>query len=143
MLNQLRDKAHGITSSKGFWDSYNLIITALEKGVQLTPEQIEEVKRAFSSERLLLVVSEIGEMVEARRAGKKADWEAYDKETDGVEVNPDAFKEYIKDSPEDELADAMIRIFSMSGLEEINLQKHVSEKMRYNQSRERLHGKQF
>jgi len=148
MLNVFRDRANEITSSKGFWDDYKIIMkkvrdACINNGTALFNDQeISRIDEAFSNERLLMVISEIGEMVEAKRSGKKADWKSYNK-VNNIGFDPKAFKKHIKDSPEDELADAIIRIFSLAGLEGIDLQKHVSHKLIYNDSREYLHGKKF
>lgn len=59
----------------------------------------------------MLIVSELGEALEAHRKGKFADWERhdllYDYEDRGASMK---FEYYIKDTFEDEIADAAIRI---------------------------------
>ena len=53
------------------------------------------------------------------------------------------FRELIKDSLEDELADAVIRIADMCGYLGIDLEKHIELKMKYNATREYKHGKRY
>lgn len=70
---------------------------------------------------LMLIITEISEMVDADRKGKHADrvkFEANNKS--GSVINKDivfqvSFERYIKDSVEDELADICIRIFDFAG----------------------------
>lgn len=67
-------------------------------------------------ETLMLIVSELGEAVEAHRKGKFADTEKYHIEMktnefdDLIDLSKAIFEKHIKDSYEDELADTMIRI---------------------------------
>jgi NTP pyrophosphatase (non-canonical NTP hydrolase) len=49
----------------------------------------------------------------------------------------------VKDTFEDELADAAIRIFDLAHSKGIDLQKHIEAKMRYNATREHMHGKKY
>ncbi|MCD8207094.1 MAG: hypothetical protein LUD72_04060 [Bacteroidales bacterium] len=70
----------------------------------------------FSDEHaLMLVISELGEVVEADRKGLTADRELYNKRiAEGVKMEV-AFKECIKDTFEDELADVAIRLLCLGG----------------------------
>jgi NTP pyrophosphatase (non-canonical NTP hydrolase) len=93
-------------------------------------------------ERLMLVVSELGEALEADRTGKYAEPFVFMnmKHSD----HPiEYFKEHIKDTFEDELADVAIRLFDLAESKDINLQAHVAAKMAYNNTRERMHGKSY
>lgn len=76
---------------------------------------------------LMLVITELSEAVEADRKGKRAQWDAYDKDLnyycnwnkDSIgykEREIHAFSVYIKDGLEDELADAVIRLLDLAGL---------------------------
>ena len=64
---------------------------------------------------LMLVVSELGEAIEADRCGRRADMIAFEER---IHVYPDEverFRAYVKDSVEDELADVCIRLFDLCG----------------------------
>ncbi len=74
------------------------------------------------SEKVMLVVTELAEAVEAYRNGI-------------VKGEKDCFAE--------EIADAMIRICDIAGYLEIDLEKEITDKMDYNKSRPYLHGKKF
>lgn len=62
---------------------------------------------------MMLVISEIGEMVEADRKNRRANRAGFEKCV-GLTWN-DRFKDYVKDSLEDELADVCIRLFDYCG----------------------------
>ncbi len=122
--------------AKGFWDK--------ERNV---------------GEMLMLIVSELGEALDAHREGKRADLKEYKERI--IEVGKtfngseearedflahyamDLFKHRIKDTLEDELADAIIRIFDTCAYLEIDLETHIGLKMKYNTTREKLHGKKY
>jgi NTP pyrophosphatase (non-canonical NTP hydrolase) len=67
-------------------------------------------------ELLMLIVSELGEALEAHRCGKFADWKEYNRSIKEFYFTPEgSFKKHIKDTFEDELADVFIRIFDLYG----------------------------
>lgn len=55
----------------------------------------------------------------------------------------DIFETYIKDTFEDELADTVIRILDLCGARGIDIERHINLKLKYNRSRERMHGKAY
>lgn len=89
-------------------------------------------------ELLMLVVSELGEALEADRDNKYSKVSDKDKkmlsnlkDSDFVE----RFNAQIKDTFEDEIADAVIRLLGMSERLEIDIEWHVLQKMKYNKFR--------
>lgn len=79
-----------------------------------------DVERSYSH-WMMLVVSEIGEMVEADRKNRHADLAKYEEETKyGADVyDTDArspFEKYVKDSLCDELSDVCIRLYDFCGV---------------------------
>lgn len=100
-------------------------------------------------ELLMLITSELGECLEAHRKGRHADTEKFQREM--RDVNPDhmdapfkaIFERNIKDTVEDELADALIRILDMAAGLGIDIGWHVWAKLEYNATREALHGKKY
>ena len=134
-LNQLRDEIHENAKNKGFWDS---------------PRETGTL--------LMLCVSELAEAMEADRKGQYAkiddaefiidgrtireDLDLAIKENDMIKFE-DIFRTQVKDTFEDELADDMIRILDICGARSIDIEKHIELKMKYNQTRERMHGKKY
>lgn len=88
-FNKLAKEAHANAVKHGFWE-----------------------KRESNEHYLMLVVSEIGEMVEAHRTGKRANLEVYN---DGTFNSSENFKVLIKDTLEDEMADVAIRLGDLAG----------------------------
>ena len=99
---------HQIAKEKGFWDG-----------------QEEEYN---VGEKLMLVVSELGEAIEALRKGKRQDKDN---------------KTWQKDTFEDELADAIIRLLDLSEKEGIDMNWQIFNKLDFNKKREYKHGKKF
>lgn len=166
MDNQKALKAHAIAKSKGFWD-----------------------KERNEQELIMLIISELGEALEAHRKNRVADWFEFIHS----QQLPGDFEKYIKDTVGDELADAAIRImdymayrewevqvpeFNFSGVDnfgarlltivrvliyhqegnfnqalghldllcrdmKIDLSLHIDMKFKYNQTRDKLHGKAY
>ena len=82
-----------------------------------------EQKRSNIHE-LMLVVSELGEAVNADRNGKYANRERFENVLKEYNVPFSyAFDKCIKDTVEDELADAAIRILSLAGLNSADLEE--------------------
>ncbi len=102
-LNAMAERLYNIAASKGFHD---------------TPGNI--------GERLMLIVSELGEALEAMRAG-----------------NPPCEKCPEISSLEEEIADVFIRTMDLSHEFGVDLDKAVAVKSAYNEGRARLHGKKF
>ena len=90
-LTALRDECYKIACEHGFHD-----------------EQYSE--RHY----LCLVITELGEAVEADRKGRHADLASFNEVINGFACEI-AFDGYIKDTVEDELSDAAIRILDLAG----------------------------
>lgn len=124
VLNGLVEDVHDANEAKGFWDK--------ERNV---------------GELLMLVTSELGEALEAHRKGKFTDHRQF---TDSFLKNgtddssfKEAFQLHVKDTFQDEIADAIIRLFDLAGGMGIDIGWHIKNKLRYNSMRERLHGKKY
>lgn len=119
-LNELSKEIHRNAKSKGFYDqTFNI------------------------GEKLMLVVSEISEALEADRYDKRCRSSIAVKESDTWEEFEAAFEALVKDTVEDELADAIIRILDLAGYLEIDIDWHVRNKMKYNSRWQHLHGKKY
>lgn len=113
-MNVLSELVHTNALNKGFWSMCDNI-----------------------PEKIMLVVTELGEAVEALRKNKRC------------KINPDMafseeeFETFVKDTFEDEIADAIIRLLDLCGYLKIPIHQHIEGKMTYNLGREYLHGKSF
>lgn len=82
---------------------------------------------------LMLIVTEVAEMVEADRKNKRADRKSFETLRDMVfrrgdfkktdELHDQPFKVHIKDTLEDEMADVAIRLFDLAGALGIDFEK--------------------
>lgn len=137
-LNMLKYSIEAVNKAKGFHDG------------DITTDSICRV--------LMLVVTEICEAVERMRSvdSIKNEIQTTNKIVCGIAANnpvreieymskTDAliFKGAVKDSFGDEIADAIIRLFDLSGLLGIEIGEHIICKLMYNISRPYKHGKQF
>ena len=122
-INKLCEQAHRNAVAHGFYD-----------------DDIDE--HLLFTRNIALIHSELSEALEADRNGHRADWEAYDK-YDGRTTVEDNFVRHIKDSVEDKLADAVIRIFDYCGHAGIDLERHIRVKMAYNALRPAKHNKKY
>jgi len=92
-------------------------------------------------ELLMLIVSELGEALEAHRKDKFSDLLAL--QSCGFNNETMAFEEFVKDGFEDEIADTFIRLADMCGYLNIDIEAYINAKMAYNATREKLHGKRY
>jgi len=120
---------HFSDECKGFNRATQLIFTDNKaKGFWDKPRNVGEM--------LMLVTSELGEAMEAHRKGRFADWSNVKEEGFGFESG-------VKDTFEDEIADAIIRLLDMCGGLSIDIERHINAKLKYNRSRPHLHGKKY
>ena len=103
---------------------------------------------------LMLIVSELGEACEADRKNKHANLKEFEKlrsewsksglsEEGRKEVYKFAFEDRIKDTFEDEIADAFLRLMDLCGAYGIDIEKHIYYKQTYNRLRPNKHGKAY
>ena len=137
---------------KGFWESMIKVIGKMESYHEVdiggavrankifSDDQIKAVKKAFVSQKLMLVVSELGEATESHRKDIYADWDLFEEYMEDGQGFEFAFENSIKDSFEDEIADTVIRLIDLAEEMNIDLMKHIKYKMEYNSGREKMHG---
>ena len=134
-IKDLCKKAHKAAVDKGFWS-------------KKSPEGYWSTRITRNiSELLMLVVSELGEACEALRKGRRQDYKPVRLNVQLSKPN-DTWKVFmrkvwLKDTFEDELADAVIRICDLAESEGIDLEWQIKEKMKYNETRPMKHGKNF
>ena len=108
-IKDLCKEIHSNAIKKGFWETFNL------------------------GEKLMLIVSEVSEALEADRNSKRTKGSI--QAVNGWISDDDfkkAFSLRVKDTLEDEFADICIRVFDLVGKMEIDLEQHIQAKMRYN-----------
>lgn len=108
-LNKLRDKAYKTACDHGFHDK------------ELSNEHL-----------LMLVITELAEAVEADRNGKVAQRRMFEMNCGTPQEDPIhhwcfCFDHFIKDSVQDELADAVIRLLDLAGLRNIDIEDFTDE----------------
>lgn len=121
-INELTTLIHSRAREKGFYDDeFNL------------------------SEKLMLIVSELGEAQNSDRENRRANLEYFLERkkllSEGSLIK--CFESSVKDTLEDELADSIIRILDLCGYLKIDIGKHIELKMQYNLSRPNKHGKKY
>jgi len=144
MLNDLAKKIYQANVEKGFYEDNQEVIKFMESH-GATKQMIETVKKAVVGQRLMLITSEIAEALEGNRKDRNAKIESksyYDGLADNEMFNHE-FEKYIKDTTEDEMADALIRILDYAGAYGIDIDFHVKQKLRYNSLRPHKHGKTY
>ena len=104
---------------------------------------------------LMLIVSELGEALEADRKDRHADYEAFHKEFEkrAADVGnnsefrrmiyKETFENMCKDTFEDEIADAFLRLMDLCGAFNIDIEKAIRYKRDYNRLRPTKHGKAY
>jgi NTP pyrophosphatase (non-canonical NTP hydrolase) len=99
--------------------------------------------RKETGTHLMLITSELSEALEADRHNLFADKTRFEDDiNNGVDFKS-AFKNSIKDSYEDEIADVFIRLLDHCGYKGIDIDFHINQKIRYNKTREFRHGKKY
>jgi NTP pyrophosphatase (non-canonical NTP hydrolase) len=118
MFNELAKTIHEGNAERGFWEGNR---------------QLTEV--------VMLTVCELAEAIEADREKKWASENEYARYLNNPD--PAVFRETIKDTVQDEIADALIRILDFAHKFGIDLDFHVNAKLLYNSSRPHKHGKNY
>lgn len=107
MINELKERAYKIACEHGWYDVEHSVI-----------------------HELMLIITELSEAVNADRKMKYAQREMFERESVTPQPHPEkhwcfCFRTFIKDTVEDELADAVIRILSLAGKVGAELQEEL------------------
>lgn len=148
MNNRQAEAIYEANKAKGFWDDCENIPGLMAHHSDIfTYEEIQAVKRAFRSQKLMLTVSELAEALEADRKDHFAPASIFEIRRIALLANDDEFKRefenQIKNTYEDELADTYIRLLDQAGGYGVDLEMHVTAKLRYNKLRGHKHGKTY
>lgn len=143
-IREMTEYVHGIAKSHGFWEDIDTLS-------QVEGVNTKVVHSLVIGQKIALIHSELSEALEADRKGVWANKEEYENGTgitfddlvEDTNVQNTMFKRYIKDSVEDEIADAAIRIMDLCGYLGIDLEWHIEKKADYNNSRPYKHDKSY
>lgn len=109
-----------------------------------------DVSKENIGQTLMLVVSELAEALEADRKGRHTEERhirTFESDHNEKWARPahDAFsfESNIKDRFEDEIADTFIRLMDLCGGLNIDIDKHIEYKLKYNSMRQYKHGKAY
>lgn len=143
-IKEMTEYVHGIAKSHGFWEDTDNLMLSLGANTKV-------LQSLIIGQKIALIHSELSEALEADRKGIWANKEEYEIGTgitfddlvEDTNVQNTMFKKYIKDSVEDEIADAAIRIMDLCGYLGIDLEWHIEKKAEYNNSRPYKHDKKY
>jgi hypothetical protein len=139
-ISELQELCGSTAASKGFHDDRPSVPANPTTAGQRA--QVEEAAKALANwqgNKLLLIVSEVIEAHDEIRSGHAAD-ETYYPTQWGKDDTTGPFK---PEGVPSEIADAVIRCFDFAYTEGFSLADIILEKLAYNATRERLHGKAF
>lgn len=140
-INELSKEIHEANKEKGFWDERLTIPEKMQNCGYFPVSEVKFIKHSILSQQLMLTVSEIAEAQEALRKDRYADLEAFDAAIEAGTPFKEAFEANIKDTFEDEISDAIVRLFDSAGGHEMDLGRHIMLKLLYNSKRPYKHGK--
>ena len=138
-IKEMTEYVHSIAKSHGFWEDTELLLSTSEMDKK-------PLRSMIFAQKIALIHSELSEALEADRKGKWASVEEYEESSrtlEDTDMKNIMFKINIKDSVEDEIADAAIRIMDLCGYLGINLEWHIEKKAEYNNSRPYKHDKSY
>ena len=117
-INNLVKTAHGAAVKKGFYGE--------DKNI---------------GELLMLIVSELGEALEAHRSLKlcRVWFPVYG----SLNYSAEDYENNIRGTFEEEIADTFIRLGDLCGYLGIDIESHIKAKMEYNKTRADKHGKDY
>lgn len=116
-LNELIKEAGAIAEENGFHESKQ-IIDKLIRFQELNQNEILAVIRAFEAQKIMLIVTELSEFIEAHRK-------------DNIE------------NMREEIADTFIRLFDFTAVHMTGIEDEIREKMNINKRRPKKHGKLY
>lgn len=122
-LNNLAKDIHTDNVLKGFYDKPREIGTTLMLVVSELSEALEaDRKRLYNNSGTLLP-----DRIPSVKSEKFKDW----------------FEKNIKDTVNDEIADAIIRLLDFCAWQGIDIDRHIKLKLAYNKMRPHRHGKNY
>lgn len=153
-LNELAKQIYEGNKVKGFWKNREGVPEKMKESGLFSEEEISSVIKAFKCQALMLTVSELSEAMESDRKDKFAKPELIQTDfSNERNSNPtdqqlkeyfiEDFEAHVKDTFEDEMADTIIRLLDFCGGNGIDIEFHIKEKLKYNATRPKMHGKNY
>lgn len=151
-FNYLTELAHESAKEKGFWDDFDNMINKMKNlPKHFTDNDIDRIKLAFFNEKISLITSELGEATNSIRIDKRSQLNEENikvllnllKEDNGEIKFKGSYLTHVKDTFEDEIANAMIRLLDLCYKMGIDIERYILLKMEYNKLRSTKHGKRF
>lgn len=140
-IKELIKKSFKNSSDKGFHKIYD----NLRKGAK-RKEDKKILNDLITSQKLLLIISELSESLESMRHNKYSNLSEEEINILNLQSNNvfiSEFEKRVKDTFEDEIADVFIRLGDLCGMLNIDIDTHIELKHRYNETRDKMHGKNF
>ena len=129
-IEEMQKQVHALAKEKGWWPTYR------ENG----PKEVIDLDKVNIPEKLMLMVSELGEALEEYRKGNVDTWFSVDTDPLATETQ---INNTIDKKPEGmwiELADVIIRLLDLAGAYDIDMEELVKLKHAYNKTRPYRHG---
>jgi len=156
-LKELLQQSHQSYKDSGFWSDYDTIKNIMKNNPELfTKHQIEQVKYAFISQKLSIIQKEISDSLSSLRIGKnyKGGKENLDKiielskiiseeQTDPQIFFKGSYITHVKDTFEDEMATAFIKLCDLCEKIDLDIEKFILMKLAFNKTRTEKHNKLF
>jgi len=155
-LKELLHLSHQSYEDSGFWKDYDDIKNIMKSNPNIfSKQQIEQVKYAFISQKLSLIQKEISDSLNSLRTGKNFQSGKENLEkiiemsrnpldgTDPLLYFKGAYITHVKDTFEDELATAFIKLCDLCQKIDLDIEKFIELKLAFNKTRNEKHNKLF
>lgn len=156
-LKELKELSHQSYKDSGFWNDYDQIKNIMKSNPNIfSKEQVEQVKYAFISQKLSLIQKEISDSLNSLRIGKNYQGgsenldKLYDLFENPIKDSADpylffrgAYMTHVKDTFEDEMATAFIKLCDLCEKIDLDIEKFIILKLQYNKTRNIKHNKLF
>jgi len=142
-LNDVCKEMHQIALAKGFEPqaipvNLMLIVSELSEALEADRKNRHAKVKAFETQVPTKLIDMNGGCLIVDQATKE-----YISESMARDMCKSAFERTIKDTFEDEIADAFMRLMDLCGEYNIDIEKHIKLKAAYNQLRPPKHGKAY